>query len=254
MTENAVPDWMITEKQGEKRLQKGKNMKKLTVFVLILMLLCTPAAASAEATDWDMSVQTEITEEIQTLFDKAMEGLVGVNYVPVSVLGVRDDTYCILCKATVVYPGAEPYNALVYVNENGVQNIYELWIDKHAEKASDNNDQDVSEPETNGDIQYILYLGTNDKDTNKPVFTQAEAREKAKEILIRHFGGYTMQEASDGWIDDGTVFQEYTLVIYLSDTTEEAVHAAADELIETFRQSSILIQANPTKTEFYSAS
>ena len=49
------------------------------------------------------------------------------------------------------------------------------------------------------------------------------------------------------------MYQEYTLVIYLSDTTEEAVHAAADEMIETFRQSSVLIQANPTKTEFYSA-
>lgn len=28
--------------------------------------------------------------------------------------------------------------------------------------------------------------------------------------------------------------------------------AAAEELVETFRQSSILIQSNPTKTEFYS--
>jgi hypothetical protein len=43
------------------------------------------------------------------------------------------------------------------------------------------------------------------------------------------------------------------LVIYLSDTTEDQVHAAADELIRVFNQSSILIQANPTKTEFYSA-
>jgi len=57
-----------------------------------------------------------------------------------------------------------------------------------------------------------------------------------------------------GWVgDDGTECQEYTLVIYLSDTTEDQVHAAADELIRVFNQSSILIQANPTKTEFYSA-
>jgi len=83
------------------------------------------------------------------------------------------------------------------------------------------------------------------------VFTQAEAKEKAKEILIRHFGGFTIQEADGGWIDEGTLYQEYTLVIYLSDTTKEAVQAAADELIEVFRQSSVLIQANPTKTEFY---
>ena len=106
---------------------------------------------------------------------------------------------------------------------------------------------DVSE-----DVQYVLYLGTNDKDTNKPVFTQAEAMERAKEILIRHFGGYTIQEAHGGWMDEGQLYQEYTLVIYLSDTTPEAVHAAADELIETFRQSSVLIHANPTVTEFYS--
>ena len=100
----------------------------------------------------------------------------------------------------------------------------------------------------------MAYLGTNDKDTGKPVFTQAEAKEKAKEILIKHFGGYTLQEADDGWVgDDGTVYQEYTLVIYLSDTTGDAVHAAADELIETFNQSSVLIQTNPAITEFYSA-
>ena len=55
-----------------------------------------------------------------------------------------------------------------------------------------------------------------------------------------------------GWMDQDTEYQEYTLVIYLSDTTLDAVHAAADELVETFRQSSILIQTNPTKTEFYS--
>ncbi len=139
------------------------------------------------------------------------------------------------------------------MNEDGIQNIYELWIDQHDKKAEVPNDGDrePAESETDPDIQYVMYLGTNDKDTNKPVFTEAEAREKAKDILIRHFGGYTIQEASGGWIDEGTVYQEYTLVIYLSDTTEDAIHAAADELIETFRQSSILIQANPTRTEFY---
>ena len=103
------------------------------------------------------------------------------------------------------------------------------------------------------DVQYVLYLGTNDKDTNKPVFTQAEALEQLKDILIRHFGGYTIQEAHGGWIDGGKEYQEYTLVIYLSDTNLEAIHAAADEMIETFRQSSVLIQENPTRTEFYSS-
>ena len=102
------------------------------------------------------------------------------------------------------------------------------------------------------DIQYVMYLGTNDKDTNQPVFTPEEAKKKAEEILISHFGGYTIQEASGGWIDGDTEYQEYTLVIYLSDTDLESVHAAADELITEFHQSSVLIQSNMTATEFYS--
>ena len=103
------------------------------------------------------------------------------------------------------------------------------------------------------DIQYVMYLGTNDKDTNEPVCTPEEAKEKTKAILTDHFGGYTIQEAEGGWIDeDGTLYQEYTLVIYLSDTSPDAVHEAADELIREFDQSSVLIQANRTQTEFYS--
>ena len=107
---------------------------------------------------------------------------------------------------------------------------------------------------TGGDIQYVMYLGTNDKDSNQPVFNAEDAKAKAEEILLEHFGGYTIQEANGGWVDSGTVYQEYTLVIYLSDTTLEAVHAAADDMIQAFHQSSVLIQANETKTEFYSGS
>ena len=54
--------------------------------------------------------------------------------------------------------------------------------------------------------------------------------------------------------DFGTLYTEHTLVIYLSDTDLESVHSAADELIEVFNQSSVLIQANETKTDFYTGS
>lgn len=103
-------------------------------------------------------------------------------------------------------------------------------------------------------VQYVLYVGTNDKDTNKPVYAPEEAVEKAKSILINMFGGYTIQDARGGWInDDGSICQEYTIVIYLSDTTSEQVHAACDVLIKEFNQNSILIQENQTRTEFYSS-
>lgn len=108
--------------------------------------------------------------------------------------------------------------------------------------------------ENAGDVQYVMYLGTNDKDTNLPKFMDYDqAKEKLDSILTKHFEGFTIQEANGGWTnEDGTVSHEYTLVIYLSDTSSEAVHAAADDLLSEFNQSSVLIQENKTKTEFYS--
>ena len=151
----------------------------------------------------------------------------------IGVISMRDDF------ATIYGDGVEKTEIVQAVKEPA----------KEEASASAKEEADVHDG-----VQYVLYVGTNDKDTNKPVFTQAEAMEKARAVLIRRFGGYTIQEAHGGWIgDDGTEYQEHTLVIYLSDTTEDRVHAAADELIRVFNQSSILIQANPTKTEFYSA-
>ena len=102
------------------------------------------------------------------------------------------------------------------------------------------------------DVQYVMYVGTNDKDTNEPVLPPEEAKAKAQEILLRHLGGYTIQEANGGWVDGEKVYTEYTMVIYMSDTVPEKVHAVGDEMISAFHQSSVLIQANQTRTEFYS--
>lgn len=103
------------------------------------------------------------------------------------------------------------------------------------------------------DQEFLLYLGTNDKDTNEPVYSPEESKERAKAILIKNFGGYTIQEAEGGWIgDDGTEYQEYTMVIHLSDTDIDTVHAASKELIEEFHQSSVLINTQYVQTEFYS--
>lgn len=101
------------------------------------------------------------------------------------------------------------------------------------------------------DTQYVVFLGTNDRDTNEPVFSQDEAKSRLEEILLKHFGGYTIMEANGGWADDGAIYREYTLVIYLSDTTIDKVRVAVDEMLQVFNQRSVLIQSNETKTEFY---
>ena len=104
------------------------------------------------------------------------------------------------------------------------------------------------------DIQYVLYLGTNDRDTYEPYGTPEVCKAKVDEVLTKHFEGFTIQEANGGWTNEnGTVDHEYTIVIILSDTTLDKVHEAAKDLNATFNQSSILIQSNLTTTEFYDA-
>lgn len=108
-------------------------------------------------------------------------------------------------------------------------------------------------PSESKDFQYVLYVGTNDKDTNTQKFDNDECKAKVDEVLAKHLSGYTISDATGGWVsDDGKVYHEYTIVISISDTTEDKVHDVSDELIGLLNQSSILIQKNETKTEFYS--
>ena len=117
-------------------------MKKILVMltVLALALAALPMTLAEEATSlpeenaavWTLPETTEITPEQQAIFDKAMEGLVGVNYTPAAFLAEHEGVLCFLCRAQVVYPNAAPYYALVYVTETGVQNIWDIWLDAHA--------------------------------------------------------------------------------------------------------------------------
>ncbi|MBQ3802312.1 MAG: carbohydrate-binding domain-containing protein [Oscillospiraceae bacterium] len=89
-----------------------------------------PAEAKPE---WDTSVPAEITDEVRTLFDEAMKGLLGVHYEPLAVLAQQGETVCILCRASAVVPDAKPNYALVYLSTgNGspvCEQISELPLD-----------------------------------------------------------------------------------------------------------------------------
>ena len=70
---------------------------------------------------WELPDDLALTKEAKDAFDKAMEGLTGVSYVPVALLGtqiVAGTNYSILCRSTVVYPGAETTYAIVYIYED----------------------------------------------------------------------------------------------------------------------------------------
>ena len=106
------------EKRSGKELVK---MKKLIAVLFAVMMMITAVSAVAEAPlagGWTPSADPAVTEDIREIVDKALEGLVGVNYVPVAFLGsqvVAGTNYAVLCQATVVYPGAAPSYVILYI-------------------------------------------------------------------------------------------------------------------------------------------
>lgn len=154
-------------------------------------------------------------------------------------------------EAAVVKHVTNAVNADAFMSMDEALHFFEYLADVAEEYHKKNHISADSLTTEFTDVQYVVYLGTNDKDTNEPVFPKEECMSKAQEILLKHFGGYTIMEAHGGWIDGDKIYQEYTLVIYLSYTTEDEVYSVSDELIDTFNQSSVMIQTNPTRTQYY---
>ena len=145
----------------------------LAAFVMIILAFCMGLSFAENAPNegWTIPETNEMTEEVRSLFSKAIEGLLGVNYEPLAFLGEKDGVYCFFCRAAVVYPGAVPYYVLVYVTESGVQNIWELWMDKHAEPPEDADEAKSTET----DAEVIAEVNTEYRPDLYPYVVHTES-------------------------------------------------------------------------------
>lgn len=78
------------------------------------------------STGWKRASSPELTDSVTDLFNRAFEGLVGASYTPTALLASRTTLtgkqYRVLCKQTMVYPGAQE----VYV----VVTLQRSWLGK----------------------------------------------------------------------------------------------------------------------------
>ncbi len=89
-----------------------------------------PVSAVAEenciSSSWKRASDPALTEKVRKVFDQAFDGLEGVSYTPVALLASRTTgfgtQYRILCKATVVVPGAQ--------EEYMVVTLQHSWLSK----------------------------------------------------------------------------------------------------------------------------
>lgn len=103
-------------------------MRKILAIVLVLALALGLSCACAErlAGGWQAAEDSAVTEELQAVFDKGMEGLVGVGYTPVAYLGsqvVAGTNHAFLCRAVTVVPDAVPRWTVVFLYEDLQGNV-----------------------------------------------------------------------------------------------------------------------------------
>lgn len=104
------------------------------------------------------------------------------------------------------------------------------------------------------DLEYTIYIGTNDKDTFQLEIPLDEARSIIYNTMINYFSdGFTMHDANGVWKDENdAITLEYTFVCIIENADIDEIHKAADELILKLDQNSILIVSNRVeKVDFY---
>lgn len=108
-------------------------------------------------------------------------------------------------------------------------------------------------PATNASLsKYVLYIGTNDKDTNKAQKSFEECLEIVKDVCNEQVSGYTVFEATGLWHSQtGEEVSERTIVCSFDDITEEKVYLIADKLLYMLNQSSIMIEEQRVKCTYY---
>ncbi len=96
---------------------------------------------------WVSTESPALTEDVQNVFNRALEGLTGVSYEPIACLGrqlVNGTNYAIFCRAAVVYPDAKPYFAVLHIHEtlDGSAEILDIFslnpsgeLDENAQSA-----------------------------------------------------------------------------------------------------------------------
>ena len=121
-------------------------MKRFLLSILLLTVVASAFALAEPMVGGWVNTSHEAGElptEAQAAFDKALEGLVGAEYVPVTLMSSQvaaGTNYCILCQITPVIPDATPTWALVYIHADldgnaEITNVYELYIDRHSASA-----------------------------------------------------------------------------------------------------------------------
>ncbi|MDY3910063.1 MAG: DUF3574 domain-containing protein [Eubacterium sp.] len=127
-----------------------------------------------------------------------------------------------------------------------------LVVQNTQETQKNNTAESILSDQMETGEKYIIYIGTNDKDTYQQEIPTNEARDMVNAICAKYVEGYTASDAKGGWVDEtDTLTQENTLVYSFYNIKEEQLIQVMDEVREKLNQNSILVERQESVYMYY---
>lgn len=127
-----------------------------------------------------------------------------------------------------------------------------LVVQNTQETQKNNTAESILSDQMETGEKYIIYIGTNDKDTYQQEIPTNEARDMVNAICAKYVEGYTASDAKGGWVDEtDTLTQENTLVYSFYNIKEEQLIQIMDEVREKLNQNSILVERQEAVYMYY---
>jgi len=101
-------------------------------------------------------------------------------------------------------------------------------------------------------VKYTLFIGLNDKDTYEQEIPSEEAERIMTDIALKYVDGFTVHSARGTYKDEkGVITNENSLVVEVSNASEQQIKDIMDEILEELNQNSILLEKQRINSEFY---
>ena len=109
----------------------------------------------------------------------------------------------------------------------------------------------AKQPQPANPPKYTVYCGLNDADTGSQIISVEEAQEAARKIFTDNGFGYTEFVAYGAYVENGTVFENDTLVYEFYFNEKADVDNVTKEIKETLNLSSVLVAKGGTDYYMY---
>lgn len=108
----------------------------------------------------------------------------------------------------------------------------------------------MNNDKVSGEDTYTLYVGLNDSVTHED-YDPDYAAGIVDAIVVKYADGFTRYLANGGWVDDGDIGYEKSLVYVITGIDADKAHKIADDAKAALNQKSIMITISKQNVEFY---